>query len=256
MILQRLATSIRKQDWFTVVIETLIVVFGVFIGLQVNNWNAARADKATGAAYLARIAVDIRSDEARLADTMQTWREDALQADIVVRFLEGEPMEDLTDWDVFQTIYYGAGWTPFSPNRVTYDELISTGKFGLVADPALRREIGDYYAALDDFAGFYSFQTPMREIVRSKYSPGVQAYMWESCFPEAHYRGPESGWRECAPPENGEKITATLDALKQSGEVLDATRYAASIRVILLRAAPTDRTRAQALAARIEGYLE
>ncbi|MEM5518639.1 hypothetical protein WNY37_16900 [Henriciella sp. AS95] len=26
MILQRLATSIRKQDWFTVLIETLIVV--------------------------------------------------------------------------------------------------------------------------------------------------------------------------------------------------------------------------------------
>ena len=37
MILRRLATSIRKQDWFTVFIETLIVVFGVFIGLQVNN---------------------------------------------------------------------------------------------------------------------------------------------------------------------------------------------------------------------------
>ncbi|MAK62760.1 MAG: hypothetical protein CMK09_17460 [Ponticaulis sp.] len=43
MILRRIAQSIRKQDWFTVVIETLIVVFGVFIGLQVNNWNEARA---------------------------------------------------------------------------------------------------------------------------------------------------------------------------------------------------------------------
>ena len=45
MILQRLATAIRKQDWFTVIIETLIVVFGVFIGLQVNNWNEARKDR-------------------------------------------------------------------------------------------------------------------------------------------------------------------------------------------------------------------
>lgn len=256
MILRRLTTALRKQDWFTVAIETLIVVFGVFIGLQVNNWNEARTNKATGAAYLARIAEDIRSDDARLAETMQTWREDAVQADIIVRFLEGEPLEDLTDWEAFQTLYYGAGWTPFSPNRVTYDELISTGKFGLVGDPALRREIGDYYAALEDFAGFYSFQTPMREIVRSKYSPGVQAYMWESCFPEAHYRGPDTGWRECAPPEDVDRISATLDALKQSDEVLDATRYAASIRVILLRAAPTDRARAQELAARIEGSLE
>ena len=50
MILQRLATSIRNQDWFTVVIETLIVVFGVFIGLQVNTWSGARADRAAWSA--------------------------------------------------------------------------------------------------------------------------------------------------------------------------------------------------------------
>jgi hypothetical protein len=43
LILRRLTTALRKQDWVTVVIETLIVVFGVFIGLQVNNWNEARA---------------------------------------------------------------------------------------------------------------------------------------------------------------------------------------------------------------------
>ena len=256
MILRRLTRHVKDQNWFAVGLDFVIVVIGVFIGLQVSNWNATRADKATGAAYLARIAADIRSDDARLADIMETWREDAAQTETIVHYLEGDPVGDLTDWDMFQIIYYGAGWTPFSPNRVTYDELISTGKFSLVADPALRREIGDYYAALDDFAGFYSFQTPMRETVRSKYSPGVQTYMWEACFPEAHYRGADSGWRDCAPPEDAEKVAATLDALKRSDEVLDAARYAASVRVILLRAAPIDRTRAQDLAAKIEGYFE
>lgn len=44
MILQRLATSIRKQDWFAVIIETLIVVMGVYLGIQLGNWNAARAN--------------------------------------------------------------------------------------------------------------------------------------------------------------------------------------------------------------------
>jgi hypothetical protein len=39
--LRRLADALRKQDWFTVAVETLIVVFGVFIGLQVGNWNDA-----------------------------------------------------------------------------------------------------------------------------------------------------------------------------------------------------------------------
>lgn len=170
-------------------------------------------------------------------------------------FLEEGPVENLTDWDLFQIIYYGAGWTPFSPNRVTYEELISTGRLGLVGDPALRKAIGDYYSALDDFSGFYRFQTPLRELVRSEYLPAAQAYMWENCFPEAHYRGPTGGWRDCAPLD-AEMIAATLETLKQSDEVLDATRYVASIRVILLRAAETDRTRAQELATKIETYLE
>ncbi|WP_299949230.1 hypothetical protein [Hyphomonas sp. BRH_c22] len=38
MILRRITDAFRKQDWFTVAVETLIVFFGVFIGLQVNNW--------------------------------------------------------------------------------------------------------------------------------------------------------------------------------------------------------------------------
>ncbi len=41
-----LTDAFRKQDWFTVFVETMIVVLGVFLGLQVNNWNAARGDRA------------------------------------------------------------------------------------------------------------------------------------------------------------------------------------------------------------------
>lgn len=66
MILQRLATSIRNQDWFTVVIETLIVVFGVFIGLQVNTWSGARADRAAYAEALVRFEAEIDRNIAEL----------------------------------------------------------------------------------------------------------------------------------------------------------------------------------------------
>ena len=34
MILRSLTTAIRKQDWFTVAVETLIVVFGVLDRLE------------------------------------------------------------------------------------------------------------------------------------------------------------------------------------------------------------------------------
>ena len=42
MILNRLAKGIKNQDWFVVVLEIFIVVIGIYIGLQVDDWNKAR----------------------------------------------------------------------------------------------------------------------------------------------------------------------------------------------------------------------
>lgn len=69
MILQRLATSIRKQDWFTVLIETLIVVFGVFIGLQVNNWNEAQVERQDERGLVAQLSASMETAMA----AKQTW---------------------------------------------------------------------------------------------------------------------------------------------------------------------------------------
>lgn len=45
MLLRRLADAFRQQDWLTVLVEIMIVVMGVFLGLQVNNWNEWRQDR-------------------------------------------------------------------------------------------------------------------------------------------------------------------------------------------------------------------
>jgi len=44
MILRRVIAHFRKQEWTAIFLDFVIVVAGVFVGLQVNNWNAAQAD--------------------------------------------------------------------------------------------------------------------------------------------------------------------------------------------------------------------
>ena len=39
MILKRIAKGIKDQDWFVVTIEIVIVVIGIFLGMQVTDWN-------------------------------------------------------------------------------------------------------------------------------------------------------------------------------------------------------------------------
>ena len=66
MILRRLVISIRKQDWFAVVIETLIVVMGVFLGIQLGNWNAARVNQVVYQEALERFETEIDRNMAEL----------------------------------------------------------------------------------------------------------------------------------------------------------------------------------------------
>ena len=60
--LLRVAEHIRTQNWTAIGIDFLIVVLGVFVGLQVANWNAARVDDAKADAYVARIVENLQSD--------------------------------------------------------------------------------------------------------------------------------------------------------------------------------------------------
>ena len=60
MILQKLARAIREQNWATVVLEILIVVVGIFVGLQVDGWNELRKERQEGEEYLVRLTEEAR----------------------------------------------------------------------------------------------------------------------------------------------------------------------------------------------------
>ena len=45
MLLRRITEHVKAQNWTAVALDFVIVVVGVFIGIQVANWNDARADQ-------------------------------------------------------------------------------------------------------------------------------------------------------------------------------------------------------------------
>lgn len=44
MISRRVIAHFRKQEWTAIANGFLSLVLGVFLGLQVNNWNDSRRD--------------------------------------------------------------------------------------------------------------------------------------------------------------------------------------------------------------------
>ncbi len=59
MLLRRITQHVKTQNWLAVFIDFLIVVVGVFIGIQVANWNADLKDKTAYKAALERFKVEV-----------------------------------------------------------------------------------------------------------------------------------------------------------------------------------------------------
>ncbi len=64
MILQKLASAIRRQDWFQVLIEVLIVIVGIYLGFQVTQWGQEREARITERAYLEQIHSELENVQA------------------------------------------------------------------------------------------------------------------------------------------------------------------------------------------------
>jgi hypothetical protein len=66
MVIRRIREHVTTHNWFAVGIDVVIVIVGVFLGTQANNWNEARSHREEGRSYRARLIDDLRTNEADL----------------------------------------------------------------------------------------------------------------------------------------------------------------------------------------------
>ena len=147
MILQRLATSIRKQDWFTVLIETLIVVLGVFLGLQVNNWNEARIERGVEVRILERLHEEIpalialRTPDRQFAEMRRGGLKTA------VRKLYDAANEDGLNPLECMSVTLSHIYSIPPDDLPIIAELLSTGRMDAIRSEAVRRALSSFILA-------------------------------------------------------------------------------------------------------------
>jgi hypothetical protein len=144
MILRRLSQSLKQQNWMAIGIEFFLLVFGVFLGIQVANWNEARRDRQAEREYLDRLRQEIAVilPEAR-STRDHLVKEKALIEELRVFLATGQGGANMDARHCIAasrshiyaaTIYYPP----------TIKELISTGRILLIRDPAMRTAIMAY----------------------------------------------------------------------------------------------------------------
>jgi hypothetical protein len=157
MILRRLAEALRKQDWFTVIVEFLVVVAGIFVGLQVDNWNESRLERKQERVILERLLAEVESSVAYIEHEIETganWIESQRQL-LDIMFSDDPVPQDTAaaEWGYVTLNFFPA----MAPPRSVYDELTSTGGLRLIRSADVRNAISSYYADNDFFLAQLSY---------------------------------------------------------------------------------------------------
>ena len=136
MIFRRFLQRFHQQQWGAIATELVIVIIGVFIGMQVSNWNEDRATARQAAEFTVRLTDDLRKEawayESLINYNSQTNANQRRVLDAMAGDIE------LSDEQFVISAYRATQYKDFNRYRATYDELVSTGNIGLVKDQALR----------------------------------------------------------------------------------------------------------------------
>ena len=135
MILRRVIGHVRKQEWTAIWIDLVIVVVGVFIGIQVANWNSERETRKKAAVFTERLKADLRAESWRYRFLLEYYEDVRDATEAAADALSGK--RPLSNEEFLVNAYRATQYKQGSISRATYDELISTGNVGLIEDRAL-----------------------------------------------------------------------------------------------------------------------
>jgi hypothetical protein len=151
MILRSITRHVRDQNWFAVAIDFIIVIVGVFIGIQVANWNAARLEAQEEVLLVERIRADFERIEEDAERSLAYHQARAAELRILVRSLRRGLLADEDRPAVERALFLGPAFQTSADNSGTFSELLSSGRANLLRDKVLLNELVSYEDFLERF---------------------------------------------------------------------------------------------------------
>ncbi len=143
MILRRLSQSIKQQNWTAIWIEFVLLVAGVFLGIQVSNWNTARVDQKRADELLVRLINDMHSEKLNIEAIRDYYATTAAYAKTALR--EFEKPGSVNPETFVISAYQASQWQDVSSSRSTFEEIVATGAISLIHDAEARDLLIGYY---------------------------------------------------------------------------------------------------------------
>ena len=224
MSLRTIALRIRQHDWLAVAIELLVVVAGVFIALQVSNWNDDRKEAARGREYLQRLHDDMAQDVANLDAISGFWTRVRDYGEGAVAYAEQGVLVQGSAWKTLLAYYQASQLWPYRKPDVTFQEIQASGDLLLIRNAELRARIARHYSATagSQVVEVLGLVPRYREHVRGVTPWKIQQYIWANCYRAADA---DQQLLDCDAPVSETESLAVIERYRQSPGLTDELRF-------------------------------
>jgi len=123
--------------------EILLVVIGILIALQINNWNEERIERRQAREFALALADDLAADISMVGPVEDQIRVLIRQITELAAYTRGKSMDQLDNAELF---YYtrGINYRPYAWSRATLEQIKSSGALRQMSNRALVEKISAY----------------------------------------------------------------------------------------------------------------
>jgi hypothetical protein len=163
MLLRRFIEHVRTQNWIAIALDLVVVVVGVFIAFQVEQWYGDRTLRDQEFKHLVALKEDFQQtaeDLVRIRDRYETGSKAAIR---LLEISRGDSAGISSD-EFYNLLGAALRLGRFEVNRRTWDVLTVGGEMSVIQNDALKSQIAAFFAEVEvvlqnysDARGMYDF---------------------------------------------------------------------------------------------------
>jgi hypothetical protein len=179
MIFRRIKAHVEKENWFAVGIDFCIVVIGVFIGIQVANWNEARSEAQREQVMLVELRGELERAIHITEGRIHSFDQVSQAGRRSLAFLESD--RDCGDacWPVLIDFFHASQWQTTAVTRSIFEEM---RREGLPTSRSIVDAVSAYHLRNNILIVTGDVLPEYRSLVRQRIPVDIQEVYWNTCY--------------------------------------------------------------------------